>query len=356
MADIGLVPRQAGSADTALQRIAIAAPHRLGDCVAHLTLAGAVKRAWPACEVYFLGSPYTRALIERSRHIHAYVDAGDVLKDPAVLARLQIDAVLNPFPHVPLAQAAKDANVPVRVGNLRRPRMLFLCNRFVWYSRVHGGLHEVESTLRNLRGLGLSDQIPRGEWHDLVGLIRPAQMPDALQDLIAGDRFNLVLHPKSGKEAREWPAPYFAELARQLPAARFRLLVTGTAAEGAQIREEAPELFEQAHVTDATGRLDMQGFLDLLMLTDGIVAASTGPLHVAAASGRYALGIYPPRQGMDPLRWSPAGPRAEYLCLHQSCKPAIGCPQKFNGGPCACMSALSPAYAADRVNRWLVAG
>jgi ADP-heptose:LPS heptosyltransferase len=348
--------RSVAGAASAPRRIAIAAPHRLGDCIAHLTLAGAVKRAWPASEVYFIGLPYTRALIERSRHVHAYVDAGDVLADPAVLSRLQIDTVLNPFPHMPLAYAAKDAGVATRVGNLRRPRMLFLCNRFVWVSRVHGGLHEVESTLRNLRGLGLSDQIPRDQWHDLIGLVRPARIPDALRDLIAMDRFNLILHPKSGREGREWPAAHFAELARLLPAGRFRLLVTGTAAEGAQIGAEAPELLAQRHVVDATGRLDMPGFLDLLMLTDGIVASGTGPLHVAAASGRHALGIYPPRQGIDPARWSPVGVRAEYLCRAGRCEPTPSCPQKFDGGPCDCMRAVSPAQVADRVNTWLAMG
>ena len=51
----------------------------------------------------------------------------------------------------------------------------------------------------------------------------------------------------------------------------------------------------------------------------GLVACSTGPLHIAAALGKYALGIYPPMKPIDPGRWAAIGKRTKIFVLKISC-------------------------------------
>ena len=47
-------------------------------------------------------------------------------------------------------------------------------------------------------------------------------------------------------------------------------------------------------VTDLTGQLSLSQLVELIAHCDGLVAASTGPLHLAAAFGIRAVGLYAP--------------------------------------------------------------
>ena len=38
-----------------------------------------------------------------------------------------------------------------------------------------------------------------------------------------------------------------------------------------------------------------------------IVTGSTGPIHIAAAVGTFAVGIYPPQTALSATRWGPGG-------------------------------------------------
>jgi ADP-heptose:LPS heptosyltransferase len=46
---------------------------------------------------------------------------------------------------------------------------------------------------------------------------------------------------------------------------------------------------------------------------DGRLACSTGPLHIPAAVGNRALGLYPGARPQNPVRWGPIGIRAETI-------------------------------------------
>jgi len=66
------------------------------------------------------------------------------------------------------------------------------------------------------------------------------------------------------------------------------------------------------------------------------VAASTGPLHLAAALGIKAIGIYPPIRPMHPERWAPIGEKATFLVKDKECDE---CRKQ---GPCHCMQEILP--------------
>ena len=92
----------------------------------------------------------------------------------------------------------------------------------------------------------------------------------------------------------------------------------------------------------------MPQFLAFIAAADGLVAGSTGPLHLAAALGRHALGLYPPIRPMHPGRWAPLGPHADYLVFDKpNCADCRAQP-----AACACIKALAPALVAARVLSW----
>lgn len=125
------------------------------------------------------------------------------------------------------------------------------------------------------------------------------------------------------------------------------MFVTGTAAEGEEL---AAWLAHHAAflAADLTGQLSLPQLLAFVAATDGLVAGSTGPLHLAAALGRHALGLYPPIRPMHPGRWAPLGPRAEFIVFDKPrCEDC-----RTQPAACACIRAIEPAAVAARALAW----
>lgn len=333
--------------------MAIAHPGHLGDVLACMPMVGALRQAFPRLRVVFLGSRYTRPLLEANPQIDAVLDAFEFVRNPQVLAPYAPEVLLNPWFKDDIGEAAQRLGVPVRIGNLRRRQSLRWCNRFVWQGHRHSGLHAAQLNLALLRALGIRGSLRRDELHRYIDLSRRPPLDPAVASLLQPGRFHLVLHAKSNGNGREWPLPSFLELAQRLPPQRFQLLITGRDTEGARMRAECPALFDLAQVTDMTGRLSMEQLLPFLAEVDGLVGSGTGPLHLAAALGRRTLGLFPARRGIDAGRWAPLGARAEALQMRRSCLPmGANCPRRYEGGPCRCMNAITPDLVAARVTAW----
>ncbi|NQV01659.1 MAG: glycosyltransferase family 9 protein, partial [Bacteroidia bacterium] len=169
------------------------------------------------------------------------------------------------------------------------------CNQRVWFSRKQSDLHEAQLNLKLLKPLGIDVKLKREEIADFYGM-----MPDAGSKTTnqasgirhPGSRFKLILHPKSKGSAREWGLENFSRLIELLPPDRYEIFITGTAAE----RELMSDFLNhhQDQVTDMTGKLTLPELMDFIQECDGLVAASTGPLHLAAAFGKVAIGLYAP--------------------------------------------------------------
>ncbi len=127
------------------------------------------------------------------------------------------------------------------------------------------------------------------------------------------------------------------------------MFVSGTAAEGTELADWLRE--NAAYLTaDLTGQLALPEFIAFIAAADGLVAGSTGPLHLAAALGRQALGLYPPIRPMHPGRWAPLGPHAEYLVFDKpDCQDCRAQPEQ-----CTCIKAIGAATVAARVGAWQV--
>jgi heptosyltransferase III len=322
--------------------VVIANPHAIGDALMTFPMAGAIRRKWPRSRLYFTGRPYVSALVQACEFFDGFIDSQAIVDDPATLNRLEAEVFLNPFPDDELARAAFAARVPIRVGNLFR-RSAIYCNRYVAYGSTLKS-HVLDFYLQHSRMLGVpSHPLPSGH-RELFGLSRVGALPETLRPLLDARRFNLILHPKSGGSGREWPLRHYLELARSLAAMNaFKLILTGTESERAQVERECPELLNGGLAADLMGSLSAAELLALVEAADGLLASSTGPLHVAAALGRHALGLYAAGYGLGAQAWGPVGPLARTLQPPGSCKPgAGGCP-RAKGPPCGCIRTLSPA-------------
>jgi len=327
----------------------------IGDVVLTLPVAGRLKQLFPECRVVFIGRAYTASVAAACPWVNEVLDF-DALQTLPVAAQVRVLraygalAIIHVFPNRALAILARRAGIPVRIGTRNRWWHWLSCNRLVALSRRHSPLHEAQLNLQLLKPLGDAETLALPAVADLVRLQGPVPLWAPWQQLLAQRRpgqLNVVLHPRSRGSAREWGLDNFGRLAQLLHAAGHRVFVTGTAAEGVELAEwlvaNAPYL-----AADLTGQLAMPRFLAFLAAADGLVAGSTGPLHLAAALGRHALGLYPPIRPMHPGRWGPLGPRAEYLVFDRpNCQNCRSQP-----AACTCIRALAAAAVAARVQEW----
>ena len=316
---------------------------RIGDVMLTLPLAGALKALLPPpVRITFLGAGYTRAVVAACEHVDQFLAWDDIAADPVpALRALGADAVLHVFPKKEIAVAALRAGIPLRVGTRNRPFHWLTCNRLLALSRKNSDLHESQLNLKFGEAFGIRQAVSLHDIHGFYGF-RPAEpLAAELQNQLDPHRFNVIFHPKSKGSAREWGVENFLQLARLLSPDRFRIFVTGTA-------EEAPfcgPLLDAGlpHVVDLTGRLSLPQLIAFVATADGLVANSTGPVHLAAALGRITVGLYPTARPLHPGRWQPVGPRVTVLTGADAC---AGCPAT---GGCRCLAAIEPARVAARL-------
>jgi heptosyltransferase III len=290
----------------------------IGDVVLTLPLAGVLKSLMPESRIVVLCAAYTRPVVETCSHVDALLDwtALATLTQREQLRALQherIDAALHVFPRPELARLMQKAGIGLRIGTRSRFYHWWTCNRLVSLSRKNSEFHEAVLNSMLLRGLNQSiapltnEAIP-----SYYGLTRLPELPNRLQNAFRSDRFNCVIHPKSHGSAPEWSATSYEQLLAIAPPERFHFILTGTESEGRTI-PSLRETVQQYGGTDLIGTTTLEELIAVLHAADGVVASSTGPLHIASALGCYTLGLFSPVRPVHPERWRPLGMRASVL-------------------------------------------
>jgi len=345
LAGMCLVFTRGAHAARAPLRILVTRTDNIGDVVLTLPVAGWLKQRYPNVHITFLVRRYAADTVAQCRNVDAVV-ALEELPDLAQHMRdAAYDTVLLAFPVRRIAMAARRARIARRIGTSHRFYHWFACNELVHFSRVKSQAHEAQLNFELLRPLGLREIPSLQQVWPLYGLQAPAS---ARVDALLGEQgFHLVLHTKSNGNGREWPLAHYTELARLLQAVPgVTIWLTGSAAEGELLAQQAPELLRLPHVNNVCGKLDLRELLALIGRADGLVASGTGPLHLAAALGRNTLGLFPPIKPIDIARWGALGERAVNLSAPQACGH---CQDK---AACSCMAAITPQQALTVVLRW----
>jgi heptosyltransferase III len=347
-----------------LKKIIISRTDSIGDVILTLPVAGVLKQRFPDCRIFFLGKSYTRPIVEACAHVDEFMDWDEVAnsRQSAVssqdlkskiqypvssiqhLRAIKADAILHIFPVKEICNAAKQAGIPLRIGTSHRWYNWLYCNKLLHFSRKNSDLHEAQLNLKMLEGLGIRKEWRLEEIPGLYGL--RTSLPGPLPSRGGGEgggAFNLILHPKSKGSAREWGLDNFSRLIDLLPQEKFKIIITGTAEERTLMHEFLRK--HEKRITDMTGKVTLSELINLIDESDGLVAASTGPLHIAAALGKHAIGLYAPMKPIWPKRWAPVGVNAGYLCLDKKCNACK------HSGDCECIRNVRPEDVALKLEQ-----
>jgi len=298
------------------QHILISRTDAIGDVVLTLPMVAYVKGLYPNAKVSFLGKTYTGPVIKCCRSVDEFINYDELLKlspqeQVASLKNKDIDVIVHVFPNKNVASLAKKAGIKTRIGTTNRLFHWFTCNELVKLSRKKSDLHEAQLNLVLLKPLGLTKVQTLPAIADHYHFKPTVILPHNLQALLAEGKFNLVLHPKSHGSAAEWGLDKFKELIAALPDKKYMIFITGSDKEKALLAPWIGTL--PGNVVDVTGSMTLDELIAFIYKADGLIAASTGPLHIAAALGVNALGLYPSVKPIHPVRWAPVGKKAAYL-------------------------------------------
>ncbi len=304
------------------KRIIISRTDSLGDVVLTLPLAGIVKKYYPDIYIIFLGRKYTEPVVSLSENIDEFVDwdelkqksQGELLK---TFRNLKADIILHVFPNSRIAKASKQANIPLRIGTSHRWSHFLYCNKRINFGRKRSYLHEAQLNIKLLKPLIHKTEFSLTEIKSFYGFNKVLELTEKHKQFFKKDKFNLILHPKSKGSAREWGEDNFTKLINILPKEKYNIFITGTKDEGALLKDFLSQ--NKDKITDLTGKLSLSELISFINEADGLVAASTGPLHIAASLNRIVVGIYAPIRPMHPGRWAPVGENASYLVLDKKC-------------------------------------
>lgn len=319
-------------------RIGLCRTDSIGDVVISLTTAGYLKSELD-CEIVFICAQYTESVVRLSPYVAEVLVVSPEKPFNKFLEELkgcQLDILIHLFPTAINAKAGYAAKIPLRIGTAHRWWNWLYCNLRPSFSRRKSDLHEGQLNLKLLKCLEIETEISLNQLKWFSKLEVP-ELSENLKTLIDFDLSQaIILHPKSKGSARDWPLPHYESLSQLLIKEGFKVIIGGTEAEGTQIKKELPNWLSDSGVIDLTGKLSLREYIALIARSKGLVACSTGPLHLGAALGVKALGLYPGIKPMHPKRWAPLGLKAGYLVFKEGC---VDCKKSTY---CPCMKAIEP--------------
>lgn len=326
------------------KNIIISRTDSIGDVVLTLPVATVLKEYFPKIKIGFMGKAYTRPAIEACESVDEFIDANEFMDKPVTVSGEKPEAILHVLPVAAIAMRAKKLKIPLRIGTTNRIYHWISCNKLVKLSRKNSMLHEAQLNLKLLEPFGVTRNFSLKEAGEAFRLHKIQPLPQRFASLIDKNKYNLILHPKSQGNGREWGLQNFAQLINLLDLKKYKIFISGVQKE----REFLQPLFDKAQgeVTDITGIMNLNEFMSFIAASDGLIASGTGPIHLAGALGKDAFGIYPPIRPIHPGRWAPLGPKAQVFVLDKLCRDCKG-----NKMRCHCIKEVNPEWLKDALDK-----
>lgn len=342
------------------RRIAVFRALVLGDLLCATPALRALKAAWPRAQLTLIGLPWAQELAARLPSVDRFE------RFPGFPGLPEIAPDLRALPGFLQRMQARGFDLAVQLhgsGGIVNPLLATFGARHVagfhepggWSAEpalhapwpTHG--HETLRLLRLVDHLGLPRQGTRLDFplrpDDRDRLLRsvPELRDDACAAGAAAAAPIVCVHAGAQLPSRRWPIERFAAVADALAGLGLRVVLTGTAAEAAQVA--ALRAGMRSAALDLSGRTDLFALGALVERAALVLCNDTGISHVAAALGTPSVVI---SSGADVARWAPLDERRHTVLWHDTaCRPCAfrDCPYQHE---CALGVSVAAVLGAAR--------
>ncbi|MDR3626728.1 MAG: glycosyltransferase family 9 protein [Ignavibacteriaceae bacterium] len=303
---------------------------RIGDVVLSLPLAGIIKKHYPECRITFLLREYTLPLALNNPFIDEVIvlkeNNGKVLLNDNIhlVSKNKYDSVIVVSPSFIITLLIFLCRIKNRIGTGYRWYSFFF-NRKIYEHRKYGEKHELEFNVDLLAPFGINESI---NYENVKFNFYPGEAGKAVirktfeENKIPSNKPVIIIHPGSGGSAVDWPVNKFKQLIKSiLDELDVSILLTGSKSEISLCEE----LRVSEKIKNFAGKFDLAELIALIDTCDIFISNSTGPIHIAAALGKYTIGFYPKIPACSPKRWGPYTKRRVVFTPSIEC---FGCTRK----------------------------
>lgn len=284
------------------RNIAIVRTDKIGDMVLTLPLVKAIKSIFPDKKVTVIARSYCKPIVMGTVYVDncLFVDEykGGLSE---IFKKENFDTAFFPRPVLREALLAYQAGIKLRVGSAYR-FYSFLFNHKVRDHRKVSHYHEAEYNVRMLESLtGLTY---------ITDLIKPKINEISLKSMEKlldrfEDNIKVIIHPGSGGSAKDLPIETLIEGLLEIGENdKYLFVITGIESEKLMCDALYAKLPNSLNLC---GKLNLEEMIALIELSDGMIANSTGVLHIAASLKKRIIGFYPNSAHISHKRWGPYG-------------------------------------------------
>ena len=281
-----------------VRHIVVLRPNAIGDYVFALPALHGLRASYPAARITLLGKPWHACFLHGRPG-----PVNDVIVMPplpgigappdgptpdsarqlvAALRNMRIDLALQMYGGGTYSNAfvaSLGATISIGATTPGAPPL----DRTITYSRLANRRIEL------LQIAALAGARPSLVSPELELTAADRAMADRILPDHAGARL-VVMHPGASDPRRCWAPAGFAAVADALADAGAHIVISATEAEADTARAVVQHMRHRP--IDLTGRLPLAGLCGLLDRAELIVSNDTGPLHLALAMGKPAVGVF----------------------------------------------------------------
>jgi ADP-heptose:LPS heptosyltransferase len=317
-------------------RILVVSTTAMGDTLWATPAIANIRLHFPKAYIAALTSPTGGQILKYNPHIDRLI----LLKEP-VLPRL-----------FSLVKTIKNEKFDVALILHSSQRLILpLCSlsqipRIIGTTGINKGLddlltdpvvsqyeHEIERRQKILDRLNVPPAV-----RTLSYYVQPSERDAARQFIGKSGKRRIAIHPGSKEAFRRWPLNCFAVAARALEEqSGCEIFLTGSLSEK-RLLQKLWQLVPQARIVSSPSIRFLGAFIEQM---DLVLSNDTGPLHLACALNRPAVGLY---VSTDPRICGPhCAPRAVAISRNPTCEPCLKrrCRESF------CFLQISPKEVVD---------
>jgi ADP-heptose:LPS heptosyltransferase len=291
------------------QKILIVRTDRIGDVVLSLPIAEVIKKNLPDANITYLVREYTKHL----SYSNPFIDQTIVLveedgkinlfENVSLIRRHKFDTVIILYPTFIISLIMFLSGIPKRVGTGYRLYSFLFTDR-IYEHRKDSKKHELEYNFNLLKSIGIDFQPSFDNVNFNININETSLKrieETLLKNNINDDEKIIIVHPGSGGSAVDLPIEKLRELISSLLELDIKIILTGSDKE----KYLCDKLKLNQNVLNFAGLLTLEELVALISKSLMLIANSTGPIHIAAALGKFTVGFYPKIRSCSVDRWGP---------------------------------------------------